>query len=83
MTKAYQISDEAFVIPEALPVPGVGKLPVNAMVLRGKEPMILDTLAIVDRAVVLSAGKVIADGPVAEVRRLQDPWIREYFSTRL
>jgi flavorubredoxin len=49
MTKAYQISDEAFVIPETLPVPGVGKLPVNAMVLRGKEPMILDTLAIVHR----------------------------------
>lgn len=53
MTKAYQISDEAFVIPEALPVPGVGKLPVNAMVLRGKEPMILDTLAIVHRDVFL------------------------------
>ena len=43
----------------------------------------LDTLSIVDRAVVLSAGKVIADGPVAQVRRLQDPWIREYFSTRV
>ena len=43
----------------------------------------LDTLSIVDRAVVLSAGKVIADGPVAEVRLLQDPWIREYFSTRV
>jgi flavorubredoxin len=49
MPKAYQIHDDAFVIPEALPVPGVGKLPVNAMVLRGKEPMILDTLAIVHR----------------------------------
>ena len=49
MPNAYQISDEAFVIPEALPVPGVGKLPVNAMVLRGAEPMILDTLAIVHR----------------------------------
>ncbi|MGQ0547147.1 MAG: ABC transporter ATP-binding protein [Betaproteobacteria bacterium] len=42
----------------------------------------LDTLAIVDRLVVLSAGKVIADGPVAEVRSMQDPWIREYFAAR-
>jgi phospholipid/cholesterol/gamma-HCH transport system ATP-binding protein len=42
----------------------------------------LDTLSIVDRVVVLSAGKVIADGPVGEVRGLQHPWIREYFSTR-
>lgn len=49
MPKSYKISDEAFVIPEDLPVPGVGKLPVNAMVLRGREPMILDTLAIVHR----------------------------------
>ncbi len=42
----------------------------------------LDTLSIVDRVVVLSAGKVIADGPLAEVRSMRDPWIREYFSTR-
>lgn len=49
MARAYKISDDAHVIPEALPVPGVGKLPVNAMVLLAKEPMILDTLAIVHR----------------------------------
>ena len=42
----------------------------------------LDTLAIVDRIIVLSAGKVIADGPLAEVRAVPDPWIREYFSAR-
>jgi flavorubredoxin len=49
MTKAYQISDEAFVIPEGLPVPTVGQLPVTSMILRGEQPMILDTLAIVHR----------------------------------
>mgnify|MGYP003960064629 CR=1 FL=1 len=49
MSKAYKIHDEAYLIPEALPVPGVGKLAVNSMVLLGKEPMILDTLAIVHR----------------------------------
>jgi phospholipid/cholesterol/gamma-HCH transport system ATP-binding protein len=42
----------------------------------------LDTLSIVDRVVVLSTGKVIADGPVPEVRQMQHPWIREYFSAR-
>jgi flavorubredoxin len=47
--RSYQIAPEAFVIPESLPVPGVGRLPVNAMVLRGAQPMILDTLAIVHR----------------------------------
>ena len=53
MALSYKISDDAFVIPEALPVPGVGKLPVNAMVLLAREPMILDTLAIVHRKVFL------------------------------
>lgn len=53
MSRAYKISHEAYVIPESLPVPGVGKLPVSSMVLLGKEPMILDTLAIVHRDVFL------------------------------
>ncbi len=43
----------------------------------------LDTLhSIIDRVIVLSAGKVIADGPVNEVRRLDNAWIRDYFSAR-
>jgi flavorubredoxin len=49
MAKAYKVADETFVIPEALPVPGVGKLPINAMIIRGEQPMLLDTLAIVHR----------------------------------
>ena len=43
----------------------------------------LDTLlSIVDRVIVLSAGKVIADGRVDAVMKLEDPWIRNYFSAR-
>jgi phospholipid/cholesterol/gamma-HCH transport system ATP-binding protein len=43
----------------------------------------LDTLlSIIDRAVALSNGKVIADGDVATVMQSKDPWIREYFSAR-
>lgn len=43
----------------------------------------LDTLlSIVDRVIVLSAGKVLADGSVEEVMKLDDPWIRDYFSAR-
>ena len=41
----------------------------------------LDTLfSIVDRVIVLAEGRVIADGPVAEVRRVDNDWIRSYFS---
>jgi phospholipid/cholesterol/gamma-HCH transport system ATP-binding protein len=43
----------------------------------------LDTLlSIIDRVIVLSKGKVIADGRVDAVRQLDEPWIKEYFSAR-
>jgi len=39
-------------------------------------------LSIIDRAIVLSAGKVIADGPVSAVMKSGDRWIRDYFAAR-
>ena len=43
----------------------------------------LDTLlSIIDRAIALSGGRVIADGPVDEVMKIDHPWIRDYFSAR-
>jgi phospholipid/cholesterol/gamma-HCH transport system ATP-binding protein len=43
----------------------------------------LDTLlSIVDRAIVLSRGKVIADGPVKDIMRVDDPWLQSYFRMR-
>ncbi|MCW5626586.1 MAG: ATP-binding cassette domain-containing protein [Burkholderiales bacterium] len=43
----------------------------------------LDTLlGIVDRLIVLSNGKVLADGPVAQVMQVDDPWLQSYFSVR-
>ena len=43
----------------------------------------LDTLlSIIDRAIALCAGKVIADGPLATVRMSDHPWIKDYFSAR-
>jgi len=43
----------------------------------------LDTLlSIIDRTIALSKGKVIANGPVAQVMQGDHPWIREYFSAR-
>lgn len=49
MLEPYEVAKETYVIPHALPVPGVGQLPVNAMVIRGEQPMLIDTLAIVHR----------------------------------
>jgi phospholipid/cholesterol/gamma-HCH transport system ATP-binding protein len=43
----------------------------------------LDTLeSIIDRVIALADGKVLADGPVHEVARVDHPWIRSYFSAR-
>ncbi|TCJ14713.1 ATP-binding cassette domain-containing protein [Parasulfuritortus cantonensis] len=44
----------------------------------------LDTLwGMVDRVVVLHGGRVIADGPVAEVARIDHEWIRSYFTAHV
>ncbi len=53
MTRSFQVAPETFVIPEAVPVPGVGQMAVNAMVIRGEQPMLLDTLATVHRDIYL------------------------------
>jgi phospholipid/cholesterol/gamma-HCH transport system ATP-binding protein len=43
----------------------------------------LDTLlTVVDRVIVLAAGKVLADGPPREIAHLDDDWIRSYFAIR-
>jgi phospholipid/cholesterol/gamma-HCH transport system ATP-binding protein len=43
----------------------------------------LDMLvSIADRVIALAAGRVIADGTVADVRQVDDPWLRDYFASR-
>ncbi|MEZ5653543.1 MAG: ATP-binding cassette domain-containing protein [Burkholderiaceae bacterium] len=43
----------------------------------------LDTLSgIVERVIVLGEGRLIADGPIAQVRLVDHPWIRSYFAAR-
>jgi phospholipid/cholesterol/gamma-HCH transport system ATP-binding protein len=39
-------------------------------------------ISIADRVIALAAGKVIADGPVAAVRKVEDPWLQDYFASR-
>ncbi len=43
----------------------------------------LDTLTgVVDRIIVLSQGRVLADGALATVMAIDDPWVQEYFASR-
>lgn len=38
-----EIAKDVFVIPGAVPIPGAGVLAINALLIRGKEPMLVDT----------------------------------------
>jgi len=43
----------------------------------------LDTLlTVVDRIIVLADGKMLADGPVEDIVKLDHPWIKSYFAIR-
>jgi phospholipid/cholesterol/gamma-HCH transport system ATP-binding protein len=43
----------------------------------------LDTLfSIIDRVIVLSDGRVLGSGTVAELRHIDDPWLMDYFAAR-
>jgi ABC-type transporter Mla maintaining outer membrane lipid asymmetry ATPase subunit MlaF len=43
----------------------------------------LDTLfSIIDRVIVLSNGRVLGSGTVAELKHIDDPWLRDYFAAR-
>lgn len=43
----------------------------------------LDTLlAMVDSIIVLAQGKVLGQGTVEELKKIDEPWLREYFSAR-
>ena len=61
MRDPFLVAEETFVIPDDLPVPGVGLLPVHAMVIRGEQPMLVDTLAIVHRASYLERAFALVD----------------------
>jgi hypothetical protein len=39
----YRVAEETFVIPWHLPAPPVGFFPMNSLIIRGKQPIIIDT----------------------------------------
>jgi flavorubredoxin len=57
----YQIAEETFVIPWALEAPPVGHFPMNSMVIRGAEPVLVDTGAPAVREQWLEAAWSVVD----------------------
>lgn len=43
MNDPYRVAEDIYVLPSHVSIPGVGSLPVNAFLLLGKEPVLVDT----------------------------------------
>ncbi|MFI9291632.1 MBL fold metallo-hydrolase [Streptomyces gardneri] len=61
LLQPYKIAEETFVIPWALEAPPVGHFPMNSMVIRGAEPILVDTGAPAVRAQWLEAAWSVVD----------------------
>ena len=60
MEMPYKVTDEVTILPNFVPVPGMGVLPVNAFVLKSREPVLIDTGIRNDSAAFLEAlGSVV------------------------
>jgi flavorubredoxin len=57
----YQATPGIDVITSPIPIPGFGLVPVNAFVLHGSEPVLVDTGAVVDREDFLAALRSVID----------------------
>lgn len=61
LLEPYRIAEETFVVPWALEAPPVGHFPMNSMVIRGAEPVLVDTGSPATRAQWLEAVWSVVD----------------------
>jgi flavorubredoxin len=61
MEKPYRVTDDVFVLPSFVAVPSLGVLPVNAFVLKAREPVLVDTGIGNDRGSFLEALETVID----------------------
>ena len=61
LLEPYRIAEETFVIPWALEAPPIGHFPMNSMIIRGAEPVLVDTGAPAVRPQWLEAAWSVVD----------------------
>ena len=61
MNKTFQAMPDIEVLPAHFPVPGAGLLPVNAFVIKAKEPVLVDTGMGIDSDEFMEAFKSVID----------------------
>jgi flavorubredoxin len=59
--ESYTAAPDVEVITSPFPIPGYGFVPINAFVLKGKEPILVDTGAVVESADFMSTLKSVID----------------------
>jgi flavorubredoxin len=66
MITTYRAAPDIDVLTSAFPIPGLGFVPINAFVLHGDEPVLVDTGAVVEREEFLKGLRTVVD--VADLR---------------
>jgi glyoxylase-like metal-dependent hydrolase (beta-lactamase superfamily II) len=61
MDKPYQVAPDIHVLPAHLPIPGMGFLPVNAFVIKAREPVLVDTGMAIDSREFMKALESVID----------------------
>jgi flavorubredoxin len=61
MTNTYKAAPEIDVLTSQFPIPGFGLLPLNAFVLHGAEPVLVDTGAVVESEAFMTALRSVID----------------------
>mgnify|MGYP003622947795 CR=1 FL=1 len=59
MITAYNATPDIDVLTSSFPIPGFGLVPINAFVLHGPEPLLVDTGAVVEREEFINAGVIL------------------------
>jgi flavorubredoxin len=68
MEQPYEAAPDIDVLPMYFPIPGFGSLPINAFVLKGQEPVLIDTGAPLD-----GEGADATEGFMDSLRQVIDP----------
>jgi flavorubredoxin len=61
MEKAHKVTDDIAVLPSYFPIPGMGMIPVNAFVLKAKEPVLIDTGLLAESDAFMEALRSVID----------------------
>lgn len=61
MTTTHRVAPDIDVVTSDFPVPGFGLIPINAFVLHGPEPILVDTGAVIERDEFLQALRTVID----------------------